>query len=205
MLSHVYRLSAESNPEALVKDDTNRLLWRANRRRVDAEVLRDSILFVSGDLDLTRGGLTIRKITQYDLGYEFDTIRRSVYVPAFRNSMLDVFEVFDFANPNLVIGHRNTSTLPTQALFLMNNPLVIEQSRKFATRLLSRTEMSDRQKIELAYRQSLGRRPTQDELEQTLGYLNEFTAASTADDPRLAAWTSVCHAIFASLDFRYID
>ncbi len=205
MLSHVYRLSAAPNPEALAKDSTNRLLWRTNRRRVDAEVLRDSILFVAGDLDLTRGGLTIRKITQYDLGYEFDTNRRSVYVPAFRNSMLDVFEVFDFANPNLVIGHRNTSTLPTQALFLMNNPLVIEQSGKFATRLLSHTKMSDRERVELAYRQALGRRPTQDELEQTLGYINEFSATSSAADPRLAAWSSVCHAIFASLDFRYID
>jgi hypothetical protein len=87
----------------------------------------------------------------------------------------------------------------------MNNPLVIEQSKKFATRLLSHTNMSDRQKVELAYRQSLGRRPTHDELEQTLGYINEFSATSSMADPRLAAWSSVCHAIFASLDFRYID
>ena len=86
------------------KDAENRLIWRANRRRVDAEVLRDSILYISGELDLASGGRTIRKITQYDLGYEFDTVRRSVYVPAFRNSMLPLFEVFDFANPNLVTG-----------------------------------------------------------------------------------------------------
>ena len=87
-------------------------MWRFNRQRLDAEVLRDSILAVSGQLDLTAGGRTIRKIAQYDLGYEFDTRRRSVYVPAFRNSMLDLFEVFDVANPNLVSGHRVTSTLP---------------------------------------------------------------------------------------------
>lgn len=205
MLSHVYRLRVDIRNEATNRDPTNRLLSRANRRRVDAEVLRDSILFVSGELDLTPGGRTIRKITQYDLGYEFDTVRRSVYVPAFRNSMLDAFEVFDFANPNLVTGHRNTSTLPTQALFLMNNPMVIQQSENFASRLLARQELDNAQRIELAYRQALGRRPTKQERDQTLEYLKTLTAMSQSEDPELAAWSSVCHAIFASLEFRYID
>ena len=137
MLSHVYRMGHREDPVARQIDPENRLLWRANRRRVDAEVLRDSILFVSGELDTRPGGLTIRKITQYDLGYQFQTVRRSVYVPAFRNSMLDLFEVFDFANPNMVIGHRNTSTLPTQALFLMNSPMVMNQSVSAAKKFLA--------------------------------------------------------------------
>lgn len=205
VLSHVYRLSSDNDPAARAKDDMNRLLWRANRRRVDAEVLRDSILFVSGDLDLQPGGLTIRKITQYDLGYEFDTVRRSVYVPAFRNSMLDLFEVFDFANPNLVTGDRNTSTLPTQALFLMNNPMVIEQSRKSAARLCSMSEIDDRQRIELAYRRTLGRKPTPDEIRDAIAYLASMESSSQDSNPKLAAWSSLCHALFASLDFRYLD
>ncbi len=204
MLSHVYRLSSNSDPEAAAKDRTNRLLWRSNRRRVDAEVLRDSILLVSGDLDLTPGGLTIRKISEYDLGYEFDTVRRSVYVPAFRNSMLDLFEVFDFANPNLVTGHRNSTTLPTQALFLMNSPMVIEQSRKAAIRMLETAGSTESAQIEFVFRQVLGRRPTANEIQTTTAYLGSFSS-----DPgvRLGveAWSSLFHVLFASLDFRYVD
>lgn len=204
MLSRVYRLDSQLSEEMKVKDDANRLLGRAHRRRVDAEVLRDSILFVSGELDLTPGGQTIRKITEYDLDYKFNTVRRSVYVPAFRNSMLELFEVFDFANPNLVTGHRNTSTLPTQALYLMNSPMVIEQSRKAAEKLLQRQEkLNQHEQIEFVFRQTLGRRPTEGELTKTNEYLNSFELAN--NNSKLEAWSSVYHALFASLDFRYVE
>ena len=205
MASHVYRLSCKIDPAYQVKDDLNRLLWRANRRRVDAEVLRDSILFVSGDLDLDVGGLTIRKISQYDLGYEFDSVRRSVYVPAFRNSMLDLFEVFDFANPNVVTGDRNTSTLPTQALFLMNNPMVMRQSRRAAMKFLATESSDQRSRIELAYRQALGRKPNPIEVRKAVDYLQATQLDSDEDDPELAAWSSFFHALFGSLDFRFVE
>ena len=199
MRSHVYRLDTRIQALAQARDPENRLLWRAPRRRVDAEVLRDSMLSVSGQLDLTMGGPTIRRITEYDLGYEFDTVRRSVYVPVFRNSMLDLFEVFDFANPNLVTGQRNASTLPTQALFLMNSPVVMEQARQAANRLLSSPpELTDEQRVELAYRRTLGRPPFPGEMEKTMLHLDSFS------DEKLA-WSSVFHALFASLDFRYVE
>ncbi|MEZ6044388.1 MAG: DUF1553 domain-containing protein [Planctomycetaceae bacterium] len=117
MLTRVYRLSTTYNAKAAHVDSDNRLLWRAHKRRLDAESIRDTILYLSGQLDLTAGGFTIRKLAEYDYGYEFDTVRRSVYVPVFRNAMLDLFEVFDVANPNLVVGRRTASTLPTQSLF----------------------------------------------------------------------------------------
>ena len=205
MLSHVYRLSTEDNADARKKDDQNQLLWKANRRRVDAEVLRDSILFVSGDLDLTPGGRTIRKITQYDFGYTFNTVKRSVYVPSFRNSMLDIFEVFDFANPNLVVGNRNTSTLPTQALFLMNHPMVIKQSRNAAQRLLDRESLNAEARIQYAYRQAIGRRPTQKEIDSSIAYIDSFTIGPKTKATELAAWSSFCHALYASLEFRYME
>ena len=148
-------------------DPENQWLWKANRRRVDVEVLRDSILAISGEIDLTPGGRTIRKLSQYDLEYEFNTVRRSVYVPAFRNSMLDVFEVFDFANPNLVTGDRSSSTLPTQALYLMNSPVVIEQARKAALRLLERQISANDQRLEFVYQQVLGREPSQQAVSYT--------------------------------------
>jgi hypothetical protein len=206
MLSHVYQLSCDENLSAREKDPENRLLWRANRRRVDVEVLRDSILFVSGSLDLKPGGRTIRKITQYDLSYEFDTVRRSVYVPAFRNSMLDIFEAFDFANPNLVIGDRNTSTLPTQALFLMNSPMVIKESRNAAKLLLKNAEKSNQtnqELVELAYLKTLGRRASEQEIQRSLKYIESFHAKSK--DQKQKAWSSFFHVLFASLDFRYVE
>jgi len=205
MLSHVYRLSTAHDEQAFAQDDRNELLWRANRRRLDAEVIRDSMLAVSGQLDLTAGGLTIKKLKQYDVSYEFETVRRSVYVPAFRNSMLELFEVFDFANPNLVVGDRNTSTLPTQALFLMNSPFVIEQSRHAAGRLLAENVPDDASRITLAYRRALGRPPTLSEQMMGSQYIENFPADDPATDDRLEAWSSFCHALLSSLDFRYVD
>ncbi|MCP4480099.1 MAG: DUF1553 domain-containing protein [Planctomycetaceae bacterium] len=211
VLSHVFQLSVAVDPVAKSKDTENRLLWRANRRRVDAEVLRDSILFASGELDLTPGGRTIRKITQYDLGYKFDTVRRSVYVPAFRNSMLPLFEVFDFANPNLVTGDRNTSTLPTQALFLMNDPEIIRASTKMADRLLAMSEIDDVERVKIAYLSTIGRKPTPVEIQAVEEYLRQEIAggsggvANAGDEIRQGAWARFCHALFASLDFRYVD
>ncbi|MDG2180276.1 MAG: DUF1553 domain-containing protein [Mariniblastus sp.] len=211
VLSHAFQLSVVVDPVAKEKDFENRLIWRANRRRVDAEVLRDSILFASGELDLTPGGRTIRKITQYDLGYKFDTVRRSVYVPAFRNSMLPLFEVFDFANPNLVTGDRNTSTLPTQALFLMNDPEVIRASTKMADRLLAMSKIDDVERVRIAYLSTIGRKPTPVEIQAVEEYLRQEIAegnggsAVSGDKIRQEAWARFCHALFASLDFRYVD
>ncbi len=205
MRSRVYQLRLAHGQAGDAKDPRNRLYWRANRRRADVEVMRDSILAISGRLDRTAGGLTIRKITQYDLGYQFKTVRRSVYVPAFRNSMLEFFEAFDFANPNMVVGDRTTSTLPTQALFLMNHPFVIESAHAAAERLLAAEgELDDRQRIELVYRRTLGRLPTDDEASLSL----EFVAANSGSGGRAGSvegYAGLFHSLFASLDFRYFE
>ena len=215
ILSRVFRLQTISNPDSAENDPRNELLWRANRRRLDAEVLRDSILFAAGELDMSMGGLTIRKLSQYDLGYQFESRRRSVYVPAFRNSMLDLFEVFDIANPNMVTGHRNTSTLPTQALFLMNSPWVIEQSGRIAARICAAAE-DDSHRLELLYLRVVGRPCT--ESERALA--NEFLQAGTDADgdstppqsnssrhtkDHMNRWQQLVQAVICSLDFRYIN
>lgn len=205
MLSRVYQLSSEASATAMAVDDQNRLLWRANRRRVDAEVLRDTILQASSSLDLKAGGLTIRKLSAYDLGYQFKTVRRSVYVPAFRNSMMPFLEVFDVANPNLVTGDRNTTTLATQALFMMNSPLVIEESRKLADQLLAEDFANETGRIRAVYRRLLGRAPTDAELKLAKDYLSEFKPDDEKLDDRKEAWASFCHGLFACVDFRYVE
>lgn len=204
MLSRVYQLAAAGDQNASSIDPSNRLLWKSNRRRVDAEVLRDSILFVSGDLDLSYGGATIRNVSEYDRDYQFDSVRRSVYVPAFRNSRLAMLEIFDMANPSMVVGNRTTSTLPTQALFLMNSPMVMDQATKAAARLLQKGELGDRERVIFAWRQTTGRKPGPRELQAAIDYIRSFGGEGDAD-VELKAWTSFYHSLFASLEFRYVD
>jgi hypothetical protein len=198
MLSRSYQMAA-SGDAGMSVDPENRLLWRARRRRLSAEALRDAILAISGQLDRQRGGLTIRKLQQYDHNYAFDTRRRSVYVPAFRNSILPLFEVFDAANANLVVGARNVSNLPTQALYLMNSPFLLEQSAHAATRLIA--EHPPEQRLEQLYQYALGRSPQADERRLAEAHIASFSA----DNAESAAWTSICQALFACIDFRYID
>ena len=204
--SRVYRLSSEVSDSVVQADPENLYLARAFRRRLDAESLRDSVLQISGQLDLSvTGGMTIGKTATYDNGYRHDiysTQIRSVYVPFFRNSMLETFEVFDIANPNLVTGRRTTSTLPAQALYLLNSPFALEQSELAAKHFLE-TQSADPSAvgvmIDEAYRQTLTRRPTDAERRTVAGFVSE----RGIDSPE--TWTAVFQALFASMDFRYID
>ncbi len=222
VLSRVYRLSSDAYPPSQTLDPENRLLAHAHYRRHDAESLRDLILSVSGELDLAYGGSMIPAGTNSEFTFRFREGRRSVYLPVFRNRLHELLEVFDFADPNLVNGRRNTSTLPTQALFLMNSPFIMQQAQATADRLLRERE-SDAARLELLYQRALGREPTGLERQLTLDYLNravgdgsEVGAGRTSAQPASAsavisraeqqrlAWSTVCQALFASLDFRYL-
>ena len=223
VLSRVYGL-ASSAP--LQKDPENRLLSRATRRRLDADALRDAILAVSGRLDRRAGGPTISKPTQYDYGYKHRTLRRSVYVAMLRNAQLDFFEVFDGANPNLVTGRRNESQVPAQALFLLNSAWVAEQASFAAKRLLADPDLDDRgARIDRAYRLVLGRGPTRAEQQAASDHLgaervgvhdpggSASKAAQSGHESKPARarrsnerrWSALFHALFACLDFRYLD
>ena len=199
--SRVYSQSSKPSEMAKRIDPENRLFARASRRRLDAEAIRDSILTIGDQLDRTAAGLTIRKFSQYDLGYEFRTNRRSVYVPWFRNTRLDLFEVFDVANPNVATGRRNISTLPTQALLMMNSPFVVTQASQAADHLLRQESVSsDEQRLTSAYRVALGRGPTPDERVIVSKFIDRFQA-----EEKMQAWSGVFHMLFASVDFRYVD
>ncbi len=155
-LSRVYQLSSEPRPELNI-DQSNRNYWRANRKRLRAEDIRDSILMVAGSLDDNFGGPTIKPGTTIEYGYQFDTLRRSVYLPVFRNTLPQIFEVFDFADPNIQRGQRNASTIASQALWMMNHPSVGKQSQQAAARLLEMPHATDEHRIDYAYMQVLGR------------------------------------------------
>ncbi len=216
VLSRVYQQSsdaASANQQSAIGnrqsvDPENRLLSRMNRRRLYAEQIRDSILAVSGQLDPRIGGPNIKPGTTIEYGYVFDDTRRSIYTPVFRNTLLELFEAFDFADPNQVVGRRNTSTGAPQALFLMNSPFVMDQSRHAAQRLLE-TEAPDAERINLAYRRTLGRPPTEAEQQVAIQFLQRTTSASdskggASQTPELEAWTTLVQSLFASIDFRYL-
>lgn len=206
VLSRTYQLSSQSDASAARIDPENRLLAYARRRRLDAECLRDAILSVSGQLDLTPGGSTIRPDTKTEFGYEFndaafDGRRRSVYVPVFRNTLLDLFEVFDFADPNLPMGRRAVSTLPTQGLYFLNSPWVYQQAGFAAERLLQQEELTEAERIDAAHLRFLGRLPMPAERALAEELLRESGDDAAA---RTKAWTLICQSLFASLDFRYL-
>jgi hypothetical protein len=212
VLSRAYRIGFEPNSTAAALDPENRLLWRANRKRLEAECLRDAMLAVSGELDRRMGGKTIQGLGRSDKSgapsreyeYVFNDVRRSVYTPVLRNRLPELFEVFDFSDPNQPLGARAATTTASQALVLMNNPFVIEQSRRAANRLVLLAALSDNERVELAYRTALGRLPTAREARIAL------QAVHSPDDrdgaPSAAAgWERLYQALFASVEFRYVE
>jgi hypothetical protein len=196
VLSRTYRQSSTADAAAVAADPENRLFGRANRRRLEAESIRDTVLSVSGQLDPARGGSTFGNVAA-DYGYKADSNRRSVYLPAFRNAMPEMLEVFDAADPSTTTGKRNSGTVAPQALFMMNHPFVLAQSKHAAARLLAEKHADDTARVTRAYRLTLGREPTSGEREIAQRYLK-----GKADKD---AWAAVFHALFASAEFRYVN
>ena len=215
VLSHTYRVSTAYDRQAAAVDPENRLLWRMNRRRLDAEALRDAMLAVSGKLDLRVGGPGIDDpavlkgvgtVAPTEYTYNFVDVRRSVYTPAFRNRMLELFETFDFADPNSVAGKRNVSTVAPQSLFMLNAPFVMDQARSAAERTIRVEAPSEEARIEGAFRLALGRLPNSDERKAALAAMTVGVDRSEAQgEARLAAWERLYQALFGCVDFRYLE
>jgi hypothetical protein len=215
MLSHVYQLSSEHSAENYSSDPSNRLLWRMERRRLDAEEIRDAILASSGRLQLERPrGSPMLELGNGRLGaQDLSPIRkpwpvRSVYLPIPRGIVPEVLQTFDMADPNLIVPKRDVTTVPTQALFLMNNPFVLNQSEQMARRVLADRGATDGERIASAFRITLGRAPTDAERAQVAEFLGDYrgslAAARFQGNAVLAAWTSFCQTLLASGEFRYI-
>ena len=141
------------------------------------------------------------------------SVQRSIYLPLLRGLTPRTLEVFDFAEQGMVTGSRDSTTVATQALYLLNDPFVRQQALALAERLLGRADMRDTGRLLLAYRLTMGRMPTARETERAMNYLVEFEAEARADaesrleqgnNPRNAAWASFCQALMASAEFRFV-
>ena len=190
-------------------------VWRHARRRLEAEAIRDSILAVSGQLDLDRpegsvvtrhGGKLIQDALTPDTIHE-KSVHRSIYLAILRNGLPEVLELFDVADPSLVVGRRSVTTVPAQDLFLINSPFVTEQARHFAELVLSE-DGNETDRIGFAYRRALSRNATSSEIERAAAFLEQSRASLASDVPEaereLVAWTPFCQALFVTAEFRYI-
>jgi cytochrome c553 len=198
VLSRTYQLSTAATDKQTTTDPENRLFSHQNLRRLQAETLRDSVYSLSGKLNLEPVSDSVRKGTKSGYGYKFTSDHRSVYLPVFRNRLHPMFTVFDFPDPNLSIGRRNVSTLSTQALYLMNSPLILEHATATAKQLLS-NKLNDHERLELLYEKALGRLPTSSETELALSFIKDGDSQE-----QIEQWAVVCQAVMGSVDFRYV-
>jgi mono/diheme cytochrome c family protein len=198
LLSATYRQAAVGDPATAAKDPENRLLGRFNRRRLTAEEIRDAALAVSGELDRTMGGSLLKTPNrEYITGQaaktpeQYDSLRRSVYLPVIRNGVYELFAAFDFPEPSMIAGRRATTTVPGQALFLINGEWTAARAGKLAGRL-----PADGDRLGAVYALVYGRPPTAAERERVGRFLREYDGE---------AWPAVCQALLASNEFFYVD
>jgi hypothetical protein len=216
MNSETYQMdSAYPGNPAAAQDADNIYLWRYPQRRLEAEAIRDSILAVSGNLNLRPGGpsyfppvpLQVRKAVykgSWVVNEEGpDVWRRGVYSYYKRGMKVPLFEVFDQPDPNMSCEQRSVTTVPTQALTLINNEFVLTQARLFAERVLSMAGPEQEIQVRVAYILALSRPPTPAEMKENVAFLNR-RASAPGGTPFLAL-TDLCDVLLNLNEFLYIN
>lgn len=214
MQSKTYRLSSEFSEAQYEQDPGNHTLWRMNRRRLSAESIRDSVLSISGKIDLKQGGSSVDHYPEQAVNpnknqkvkVNPNQYRRSVYLPIVRGSVPAALAVFDFPAPEMLVGNRPVTTVPAQALFMMNSPFVVEQAQATAQRLLADAKQNDRERITQLYLTCLGREAEAAEQTEALKYIDSLVNSnSDKSAARVQAWASYCQILFASTEFRFLN
>ncbi|WP_246173805.1 PSD1 and planctomycete cytochrome C domain-containing protein [Limnoglobus roseus] len=204
--SESFRMSTRYDPVAFQADPDNRLYWHFNRRRLNAEEQRDGMLAVAEMLDRKLGGslMTVPnrqyvRSTSSKSQEDYNQPRRSVYLPIVRSAVYDVLQANDFPDPSTPAGLRPTTTVPSQALFLLNSKLADQTSEAFAKSLLS-LKTTDIGRIEEAYRRSLSRSATPAEVSRAAKYLKQSSGTGEAK-----AWQGFCRVLLSSAEFAFVE
>jgi hypothetical protein len=216
MLSRIYQLSSADDERNLARDTANEYHWRFNRRRLDAEQLRDSIMLIAGTLDLSPmdkphpfPAAEKWEFTQHHPFKDvYPTTKRSVYMMQKRITALPYFQTFDGPDPNASTARRDSSVTTVQALFLLNNDFMRDQAKAFATRLMG--EKDDTARIDKAFKLVLSRAPTREEKDRSLAFLEKARAKvqpakDTKEDPDQRVWNSFASVMFRLNEFLYVD
>jgi hypothetical protein len=168
-------------------------LWRANRRRLDVELWRDSLLAVSGTLDTKRGGPTFNlKDTNVN--------RRTVYAKISRHELDGLLRLFDFPDANVTADKRVVTTVPQQQLFALNSDFMVAQAKAFAARV-EKLGKTDAERVTAAYRLAFGRAPEASELELA----ERFLKLPPRSDDKLTRWQQYAQVLLASNELMYVD
>ena len=222
VLSRTYGMSSAHEPAAAALDPDNRLIWRMNRRRLDAESLRDTVLAASGELDSSVGGPALALHLPQNVGgldpknvnpVSFKTSkfpdaqhrRRTIYLPVVRSRAqpgpAELRNLFDFVPPTEMSGKRPSTSVATQALFLMNSKFLKSHAKKLADWLLKHELRDDRERVENLYLRALNRPATEAELREAEQFITSWTD-DNGPNARVA-WTVYCHAILTSNEFLF--
>lgn len=216
VLTRTYRMSTDFNQANYQRDPDNEFLWRATPRRLDGEAIRDSILAVSGQLDLKRPASAVMEFGDGELGRKSApnlTLNappyRSVYLPVVRERAEELIRLFDGADANLVTGHRKTSNVAGQALYLMNSEFIMKQSDAFAADL-RRSHSSTKNRINDGFVRAFGRPPTSGEFKAGIDFYNQFQVAALRETGSRSQvdylfLSAFCQGLFASAEFRYLN
>jgi hypothetical protein len=188
MLSATYQQSAVAEPRTLEADRDNRGFGRMNRRRLESEALRDSLLAVAGKLDGTMGGPAMR---------DFNSPRRTLYQLTVRSDRSGFGPLFDVADPTASVERRTVSTVAPQALFLLNHPFALEQAKAVAKRLGTPERGQEKARIEQAYGLLYGRLPEAAETQIGVAFLSKGALEQ--------AWQDYCHVLLCANEFMYVD
>jgi hypothetical protein len=211
ILSRSYQMSSSHHAANAKADPDNTLFWKMNQKRLDAESMRDGMLATAGQLNPSPyQGSVLTQVGGVNLGRslanltklqntEFD--HRSVYLPVARQAVPEILKAFDFAEPSIMVGRREITTVPTQALFLLNSDFVTKQAGAMAERVLRAG--NERACIDLAFQLAFARAATPAEQASTAAFLAECNTEGKSAE--LQVWTTLCQALLASAEFRYLN
>jgi cytochrome c553 len=202
MLSATYRSSSDWDAKAAEIDGDNRLLWRMNRRRLDVEAWRDSLLSVSGKLQRTFSGPS----TELDAG---DNVRRTVYGKVSRHELNGLLRLFDFPDANITSERRSETTVPQQQLFVLNSPFMVEQAKEVAERFFGDAETNPEAQIRAAYEVLYGRPASEEEVALGLDFLKgsrpDGNEADKESEGGLTRPQRYAQVLLGANEFTFID
>jgi len=212
MMSRAYRLSADANAQSSEIDPGNELHWRMSPRRVELEVMRDSLLQLSGELTFDRPdgiqvvgtggkGNTGRTGSKLTVSSPY----RTVYLPVLRDLLPEMHETWDFPNPTQIKGQREVTTVPSQSLFMMNNRLVVDAANALARRVLDDASIrDDGLRVRCVYRAIFSRDAAADEAKSAIEMMQSLETPADEKDKAAYRWSTLVQALLASAEFRYV-
>lgn len=214
--SRTFALSSRYDEDGYASDPDNQLLWRAHRRRLEPEAIRDAMLIAADGLDANHYASTVDYLGDQATAVGANKVRRrtdfpcrTVYLPVIRNDLPEIFEAFDFTNPHTATGARPKTIVPSQGLFMLNDEFVMATSESTSRRILAESPTDDvTAQVDLMFALVCNEVPTQSERLAVTEFLQRTQSSlmqEGVDNSQQQAWSLACHALFASSRFQFVE